>query len=117
MIIETDIVNLVSALIITERKESYLFYQKWNTMNIWYKLLARDKRYKIYHGCIRDNGSGIWFIGDPDRNGRKVYVQRDNDIWYARFVNNDLYQRKPCWKVERLKGGAFKSEWQDEVRI
>lgn len=116
MLVELDVINLCKAIALTEQFEGSLNHN-WNTINIWWKRFARDKRYKVYYGCTRNNGTGIWYIGDPDRYGQKVLVERDGNTWYARFANDaNIYQKKPCYRVEWFNGGIV-SEWQNEVII
>ena len=119
MTTEFDVINLCKALHYTEVAEGNTIC-KWDSINVRWKDMVSDRRYKAYYSCATDNGSGIWYIGDPDRNGRRVLVERFGyeNIWFARFASEvDMYQKRPCYKVEFFDDGDIVSEWQDEVLI
>ena len=63
------------------------------------------------------NLSGIYYIGKPfSHRSKKFYVERHGACWYARAVNGDLYQKKPCYRLAPIEGG-FETEFQTEVLI
>lgn len=86
----------------------------WDNINNHYKKCASDRRYKVWFGNCTNDGSGIWFIGDPDRNGIKFLLQHIGENTYFRSVtDNDIYQNKPCYKVVN----GYMVEYQNEVCI
>lgn len=86
-------------------------------INKAYKEIATDRRYKVYPAFTMDNLSGIYYIGRPySLKSKKFYVERHGACWYARAVNGDLYQKKPCFRLTPIKEG-FKTEFQTAVLI
>lgn len=119
MISEIDVVNLCEALYYTEIYEGTT-HNKREAINEHWKGTTSDHRYKIYSGNVRENGSGIWYIGDPNRHGFCVIVERftyDN-VYFARFASEtNIFQKLPCYKVEFVDNSCIINEWQNEVLI
>lgn len=99
----------------------------WENINNIFHEHAFDRRYKVYFGTCTDDMHGIWYIGDPDRNGHKCYLEFQNDRIYVRPVrrgaNHDLYEKKPCYEITRIYDNGYSddigycAEWQDKVLI
>ncbi len=93
----------------------------WENINSIFHEHAFDKRYKVYFGTCTNDMHGIWYVGDPDRNGHKCYLEFQNDKIYVRPVrrgaNHDLYEKKPCYEITRIYDNGYRAEWQDKVLI
>lgn len=88
----------------------------WENINRHFAFFTPDRRYKVWFGCNTNGIDGIWFLGNPDRNGKKCLVRYINGYIYVRPVNDDLYTEKPCYEV-RPCGKAFGRYWQNETLI
>lgn len=79
----------------------------WENLNRHYHDLCHDRRYKAYFGSIRNDNSGIYFIGDPDRNGQRVYMEREGDTFYVRFAADCDYSKIRADKVVISPSGVI----------
>lgn len=99
----------------------------WENINKHFRESAFDRRYKVYFGNCTNDMHGIWYVGDPDRNGHKCLLEFLNDKIYVRPVcdgaNHDLYEKKPCYEITRIYDNGYsddigyRAEWQYEVLI
>lgn len=87
----------------------------WDELNeTWLNHYASDMRYRI-HWCSAIGGHAIFRIGKL----RVLIEQRVDGCVFARWINDDIFANKACWKVTPT-GDANKpyvSEWQDVVKI
>ena len=118
MFCDSDVAVAASAILVAKREKRFT----WERINELYHGYGADRRRKVWFGCCTNSGSGIWYLGDPDRNGEQFVVEVRGSKIYARMVRNDLYSKKPCWAIELIPDDVqfkygFVFEWQNDVLI
>lgn len=87
----------------------------WDELNeTWLKYYACDRRYRIFW-CATAGGYAIFRIGKL----RVLIEQRIDGCVFARWINDDIFVNKACWKVTPTgdSSSPYVSEWQDVVLI
>ena len=87
-------------------------YEELN--DTWRHYYASDRRYRLYFSAAID-GNSIFRISRK----RVLIEQRIDGCVYARWINNDIFKKKACWRVVPTgdKAKPHVSEWQEVVRI
>ena len=80
----------------------------------WLEHYASDRRYRIFW-CAAAGGHAIFRIGEL----QMVIIQRIDGCVFARWLNNDILEKKACWKVTQTgdSNRPYISEWQEVVKI
>lgn len=80
----------------------------------WRHYYASDRRYRLFFSAVVD-GNAIFRIGKL----RMLVEQRIDGCVYARWINDDIFKKKACWRVVPTgeKESPHVSEWQEVVRI
>lgn len=101
MICNSDLVDVCKALFLCEQLHGNV--DNWDNLNKCWHNICRDRRYNLYYGNNRDNGDGLWWIGEPyKRNSRMVYVKRAGRelVYKVRFNDSSVFYARPCWTVD-----------------
>lgn len=118
MFCDSDVAVAASAILVSKHEKKFT----WERINELYHGYGADRRRKVWFGCCTNDGSGIWYLGDPTRNGEQFVVEVHENKAYARMVHGDLYSKKPCWVIELIPDDVqfkygFVFEWQSDVLI
>lgn len=87
----------------------------WEELNeTWLRYYAADKRYRIFW-CAAVGGHAIFRIGKL----RMIIEHRDDGCVFTRWINDDIFKDKACWKVTPTGDSSrpYVGEWQEMIKI
>ena len=112
MFTETMFITLATSIDKAKRQGNV----SWENINNIFHEHAFDKRYKVYFGNCTNDMHGIWYVGKPDRNGHKCYLEFQNDKIY--LYAYDLGKKESVvLNIKRIKSILSRRENGDNIQV